>query len=55
MTAAEISRGVGQHGGAIALGHSIGCTGARIAVTLLHEMRKRKVYRGLSTLCSTRT
>ncbi|HXJ91599.1 MAG TPA: thiolase family protein [Terriglobia bacterium] len=39
------------NGGAIALGHPIGCTGARITVTLLHEMRKRKVRRGLATLC----
>jgi acetyl-CoA C-acetyltransferase len=39
------------NGGAIALGHPIGCTGARITVTLLHEMRKRKGRRGLATLC----
>ena len=39
------------NGGAIALGHPIGCTGARILVTLLHEMRRRKVKRGLATLC----
>jgi acetyl-CoA C-acetyltransferase len=39
------------NGGAIALGHPIGCTGARIVVTLLHEMRRRKVERGLATLC----
>jgi acetyl-CoA C-acetyltransferase len=39
------------NGGAIALGHPIGCTGARITVTLLHEMQKRKVRRGLATLC----
>jgi acetyl-CoA C-acetyltransferase len=39
------------NGGAIALGHPIGCTGARIAVTLLHEMKKRSVRRGLATLC----
>jgi acetyl-CoA C-acetyltransferase len=39
------------NGGAIALGHPIGCTGARITVTLLHEMRKRKARRGLATLC----
>ena len=38
-------------GGAIALGHPIGCTGARITVTLLHEMLKRKAHRGLATLC----
>ena len=39
------------NGGAIALGHPIGCTGTRIAVTLLHEMLKRKVLRGVATLC----
>jgi acetyl-CoA C-acetyltransferase len=39
------------NGGAIALGHPIGCTGARIAVTLLHEMKKRGARRGLATLC----
>jgi acetyl-CoA C-acetyltransferase len=39
------------NGGAIALGHPIGCTGARITVTLLHEMRKRQAPRGLATLC----
>jgi acetyl-CoA C-acetyltransferase len=39
------------NGGAIALGHPIGCTGTRIVVTLLYEMRRRKVKRGLATLC----
>ena len=39
------------NGGAIALGHPIGCTGARIIVTLLHEMKKRATRRGLATLC----
>jgi acetyl-CoA C-acetyltransferase len=39
------------NGGAIALGHPIGCTGSRITVTLLHEMLKRKSRRGLATLC----
>jgi acetyl-CoA C-acetyltransferase len=39
------------NGGAIALGHPIGCTGARITVTLLHEMLKRQAQRGLATLC----
>lgn len=39
------------NGGAIALGHPIGCTGTRITVTLLHEMLKRKAKRGLATLC----
>jgi len=39
------------NGGAIALGHPIGCTGSRITVTLLHELLKRKVKRGVATLC----
>jgi acetyl-CoA C-acetyltransferase len=39
------------NGGAIALGHPIGCTGARILVTLIHEMLKRQVRYGLATLC----
>ena len=39
------------NGGAIALGHPIGCTGTRITVTLIHEMLKREARRGLATLC----
>ena len=39
------------NGGAIALGHPIGCTGVRITTTLLHEMKKRQAKRGLTTLC----
>ena len=39
------------NGGAIALGHPIGCTGARIIVTLLHELERRQLKRGLATLC----
>jgi len=39
------------NGGAIALGHPIGCTGTRITTTLLHEMRKRNAKRGVATLC----
>ena len=39
------------NGGAIALGHPIGCTGVRITTTLLHEMKKRKARLGLATLC----
>ncbi|HYA96372.1 MAG TPA: thiolase family protein [Terriglobales bacterium] len=39
------------NGGAIALGHPIGCTGARIVVTLVHEMLKRKAKKGVATLC----
>ncbi len=39
------------NGGSIALGHPIGCTGARIVVTLLHEMQRREAARGVATLC----
>lgn len=39
------------NGGAIALGHPIGCTGVRITTTLLHEMKRRRARLGLSTLC----
>jgi acetyl-CoA C-acetyltransferase len=39
------------NGGAIALGHPIGCTGARIVVTLLHELQRRGKTKGLATLC----
>ena len=39
------------NGGAIALGHPIGCTGARIVTTLLHELKRRDGRRGLATLC----
>jgi acetyl-CoA acetyltransferase len=39
------------NGGAIALGHPIGCTGVRITTTLLHEMKKRNARRGIATLC----
>lgn len=39
------------NGGAIALGHPIGASGTRILVTLLHEMKRREVNRGLATLC----
>jgi len=39
------------NGGAIALGHPIGCTGARIIVTLLYELTRRQAKRGLATLC----
>jgi acetyl-CoA C-acetyltransferase len=39
------------NGGAIALGHPIGCTGARIVTTLIHEMKRRQAARGLAMLC----
>jgi acetyl-CoA C-acetyltransferase len=42
---------VNIHGGAIALGHPIGASGARILVTLLHAMEKKQAKRGLATLC----
>ncbi len=42
---------VNVNGGAIALGHPIGASGARILVTLLHEMKRRDAKRGLATLC----
>jgi len=42
---------VNVNGGAIALGHPIGATGARISTTLLHEMKRRSAKRGIATLC----
>ncbi|MGE0238506.1 MAG: acetyl-CoA C-acetyltransferase [Parvibaculaceae bacterium] len=42
---------VNVNGGAIAIGHPIGASGARVLVTLLHEMGKRKAKKGLATLC----
>lgn len=42
---------VNVNGGAIALGHPLGCSGARITATLLHEMKKRDVRYGLATMC----
>lgn len=42
---------VNVNGGAIALGHPIGASGCRVAVTLVHEMQKREVSKGLATLC----
>ncbi|WP_311968953.1 acetyl-CoA C-acetyltransferase [Pseudomonas baltica] len=42
---------VNVNGGAIALGHPIGASGCRVLVTLLHEMIKRDVHKGLATLC----
>ena len=40
-----------MHGGAIALGHPLGCSGARILTTLLHAMQAQGARRGLATLC----
>ena len=42
---------VNVNGGAIALGHPIGASGARVLVTLLHEMKRRDAHKGLATLC----
>jgi acetyl-CoA acyltransferase len=42
---------VNVNGGAIALGHPLGCTGAKLTATLLHEMQRRNVRYGLVTMC----
>ena len=42
---------VNPNGGAIALGHPLGCSGARITTTLLHEMKRRGAKHGLATMC----
>jgi acetyl-CoA acetyltransferase len=42
---------VNVNGGSIALGHPLGCSGARISTTLLHEMRRRNTRYGLATMC----
>ncbi len=42
---------VNPNGGAIALGHPLGCSGARLVLTLMHELRRRDAGRGLATLC----
>ncbi|MEE4108311.1 MAG: acetyl-CoA C-acetyltransferase, partial [Halieaceae bacterium] len=42
---------VNVNGGAIALGHPIGASGARVLVSLLHEMKRRDAKKGLATLC----
>jgi len=42
---------VNVNGGAIAIGHPIGASGARVLVTLLHELRRRDGHKGLATLC----
>lgn len=42
---------INVNGGAIALGHPLGCSGARISTTLLYEMKKREVKYGLATMC----
>jgi acetyl-CoA C-acetyltransferase len=42
---------VNVNGGAIALGHPIGASGARVLVTLIYEMQRRNVHKGIATLC----
>jgi acetyl-CoA acetyltransferase len=42
---------VNVNGGAIALGHPLGCSGARISTTLLYEMKKQNIKYGLATMC----
>ncbi|HNC29432.1 MAG TPA: thiolase family protein, partial [Cyclobacteriaceae bacterium] len=42
---------VNVNGGAIAIGHPLGCSGVRISATLIHEMQKRKIKYGLATMC----
>jgi acetyl-CoA acyltransferase len=42
---------VNVNGGAIALGHPLGCTGAKLTATLLHEMQRRKARYGMVTMC----
>jgi acetyl-CoA C-acetyltransferase len=42
---------VNVNGGAVALGHPLGCSGARIAGTLIHEMRRAGKKRGLASMC----
>lgn len=42
---------VNVHGGAIALGHPLGCTGAKLTATLIHEMRRREARYGMVTMC----
>ncbi len=40
-----------MNGGAVALGHPLGCTGARLLTSLVHEMRRREARYGLCTMC----
>ena len=42
---------VNVNGGAIALGHPLGCSGSRIVATLLHEMKKKDLSLGVATMC----
>ena len=47
----DVDKQLNPNGGAIALGHPVGASGARIFVTLLHEMKKKGAKKGLATLC----
>jgi acetyl-CoA acetyltransferase len=49
-TGADLAK-VNVNGGAIALGHPLGCSGARIVTTLVHEMKRRGSRYGLATMC----
>jgi acetyl-CoA C-acetyltransferase len=42
---------INLHGSGISLGHPIGCTGARMVVTIMHDMKRRNLHRGLVTMC----
>ena len=47
----DVEKQLNPRGGAIALGHPVGASGARILVTLLHEMEDKNLKKGLATLC----
>ena len=49
--AADRSGRLNVNGGAIALGHPLGCTGAKLTTTLLHEMQRRNARYGMVTMC----
>ena len=49
-TGADLAK-VNVNGGAIALGHPLGCTGAKLTTTLLHEMKRRNARYGMVTMC----
>jgi len=51
LSAAETDQRVNVNGGAIALGHPIGASGARVLTTLLHELKRSGGKKGLATLC----
>jgi acetyl-CoA C-acetyltransferase len=43
---------VNMHGGAVSLGHPLGCSGARIVVTLLHAMKQKQLHKGIAAICN---